>query len=102
MQKTHAMVHVALALIAEPYERHWGYELTKRAHVRPGVLYPLLRRMLEDGWLLDGWEDPVEASRRPPRRYYVLTDKGRRELAGALKAARADIRFADLFRWAEA
>jgi DNA-binding PadR family transcriptional regulator len=43
-----------------------------------GVLYPMLTRMLDEGWVEDGWEDRTTIrEKRPPRRYYVLTDKGR-------------------------
>lgn len=44
--------------------------------------------MLDEGWLEDGWEDPPAASRkRPPRRYYELTDFGRDRLEGLVRAA---------------
>jgi PadR family transcriptional regulator PadR len=97
MRRTHALVQVALALMDHPAAKHWGYELGKRAGVRSGVLYPMLTRMLDDGWLTDGWEDPATIDvKRPPRRYYELTDKGKRELGAVLQAARSDARFAAL------
>ncbi len=92
MRRTHALVQVALAIMAEPHDKHWGYELSKRAGVRSGVLYPILHRMLDDGWLTDGWEEQT-TSDRPPRRYYELTDEGKRELGSLLQEARNDIRF---------
>jgi PadR family transcriptional regulator PadR len=97
---THSVVQVALALSDDPFGEHYGYDLSRRAHVRSGVMYPILRRMLEDGWLTDGWQDPSETNGRPPRRYYTLTDKGRRELGTALETAREDKRFLGLFGWA--
>lgn len=98
MRKTHSLVQVALALMDEPCDRHWGYELMKRTGVRSGVLYPLLGRMLADGWLSNGWEDPEEIDgRRPARRYYELTDKGRRELGGLIAEAAVDQRFVAFF-----
>lgn len=93
MRKTHALVQVALALMGEPTGRHWGYDLGKRAGLRSGVLYPVLHRMLDEGWLVDGWEDPADAGKRPPRRYYELSDQGIKELGGLLSAAQADSRF---------
>lgn len=94
MRKTHALVQVALALMAEPTARHWGYELSRTAGVRSGVLYPILRRMEDDGWLEAGWEDPERVEeRRPPRRYYTLTEKGLSELGALLYDARRDARF---------
>jgi len=87
-------VQVAMALMADPGERHWGYDLSKRSGVRSGVLYPTLQRMLDEGWLRDGWEEQGEVrGKRPPRRYYELTDKGNAELGAVLSAARQDVRF---------
>lgn len=81
MKRTRATLRVAETLIQDQDRRCWGYELSRRAKVRSGVLYPILGRMFDQGWLSDGWEDRTEAKHRPPRRYYELTDKGRRELA---------------------
>lgn len=59
----------------------------------------MLTRMLDQGWLTDGWEDPATIQqKRPPRRYYELTDEGRLALGGVLQEARNDARFAGL-RW---
>jgi PadR family transcriptional regulator PadR len=99
MRKTHAMIQVSLALVGDLDGRHWGYELSKQAGVRSGVLYPILRRMLDQGWLEDGWEDPAEISeKRPPRRYYKLTTDGRVAIAAVLNDARRDARFTELLR----
>lgn len=77
--------------------RHWGYELGKRAGVRSGALYPILHRMLDHGWLEDGWEETPETQRkRPARRYYELTPDGRAAAADLLQEMRADVRFAGL------
>ncbi|MFG3231698.1 PadR family transcriptional regulator [Streptomyces antibioticus] len=99
MRKTHALIQVILALMEDPEGRHWGYELSKQSGVRSGVLYPMLRRMLEDGWLEDGWEDPSEISdKRPPRRYYKLSGEGQAAVAAILSDARNDARFRVLVR----
>ncbi|MGH3864584.1 MAG: PadR family transcriptional regulator [Pseudonocardiaceae bacterium] len=97
MRKTHALIQVGMALLGDPTGRYWGYELSKQSGVRSGVLYPMLTRMLDEGFLTDGWEAP-DASRdkRQPRRYYELTDKGRLALGALLQEARADARFTNL------
>jgi PadR family transcriptional regulator PadR len=83
-----------MALLEDPAGQHWGYALSKSAGVRSGVLYPILARMLDEGWLTDGWENPAEITeQRPPRRYYRLTDDGRTSLGGILQRARTDARF---------
>ncbi|MEX1142597.1 MAG: helix-turn-helix transcriptional regulator [Thermoleophilaceae bacterium] len=97
MRKTAALITVAATMMEEPTERHWGYGLTKSTGVRSGVLYPILERMLAEGWLEDGWEDRSEISDgRPPRRYYVLTGEGQAELAAILAEAQRDRRFIQL------
>lgn len=83
MRTTNSLMSVAVALLADAEGEHWGYDLGKRTGLRSGVLYPILRRLLEQDWLEDGWEDPSSTNGRPPRRYYRLTDEGKQEL-GAL------------------
>ena len=81
--------------MADASGRHWGYDLSKRSGVRSGVMYPTLQRMLDEGWLDDGWEDQVQVGRakRPPRRYYQLTDEGKIALGALVAEARHDARF---------
>jgi PadR family transcriptional regulator PadR len=84
--------------MADANDRHWGYELSKRSGVRSGVMYPILRRMLDEGWLIDGWEDQprVGTAKRPSRRYYEMTDEGKIALGAVIAGARRDARFAPL------
>jgi PadR family transcriptional regulator, regulatory protein PadR len=96
MRTTHALVQLAAALMAAPEDRHWGYQLSKASGVRSGAMYPRLTSMLEEGWLSDGWETQKEASGRPPRRYYRLTEKGKVELGAILARAQQDQRFRGL------
>lgn len=92
---THSLIKVLDAMMMEPTARHWGYELSRRSGVRSGVLYPILQRMLAEGWLTDGWEDAAEISRRrPPRRYYQLTGEGEQRVRAILDEAATDARFA--------
>jgi PadR family transcriptional regulator PadR len=98
MRRTYALVQVAQALMQDASRRHWGYELSKQSGVRSGVMYPILKRMMDEGWLDDGWEDQPQAGRakRPPRRYYELTDEGKIALGALLAEARRDARFAPI------
>ncbi|MFE0028830.1 PadR family transcriptional regulator [Amycolatopsis sp. NPDC059021] len=96
MRITHALVQLAVALMAAPDDRHWGYELSKQAGVGPGAMYPRLAKMLEEGWIEDGWQTTEEASGHPPRRYYTLTSKGKAELGALLVKAEQDRRFRSL------
>lgn len=79
MRRTEQAQRVAAALLANPDGPHWGYPLGKEARVRSGVLYPILQRMLDAGWLTDGWEP--QPSGRPACRYYTITPLGHTQLA---------------------
>jgi DNA-binding PadR family transcriptional regulator len=87
---------VLLVLAEEP--RH-GYAIAKavqsitdgRVRLTPGTLYPLVRQLLVDGWILELPEDEHD----PRRRRYRLSAVGRRvaqaeagRLEGLLHAAR--------------
>lgn len=96
MRKTTALIQVAAALMNDPNGRHWGYNTYKRTGVRPGVMYPILDRMLTAGWLADGWEASAAGKNRPPRRYYTVTETGRTQLRTLLDEAKQDARFAAL------
>jgi PadR family transcriptional regulator PadR len=94
---TSATVAVVAALLDAPEAQHWGYDLSRRANVRSGVLYPMLQRMLEEGWLEDGWEDPSQTTDKgPPRRFYKITDLGLAEFGALMRSARQDARFTSL------
>jgi PadR family transcriptional regulator PadR len=69
---------LALALIGQLDEEQYGYSLIKHLAdaglvIDQGTLYPLLRRLESQGLLESNWR--VDESR--PRRYYVLSQKGR-------------------------
>jgi PadR family transcriptional regulator PadR len=87
MRRTMAARAVARALLANPNPDafHWGYDLSKRADIPSGVLYPILARMEADGWLTSDWDDSIGG--RPRRRYYQLTDTGRTQLAAFVDGA---------------
>lgn len=59
----------------------YGYEIASKLMAEVGMgegtIYPLMRRMQEDG-LVSTYL--VEASGGPPRKYYRLTDGGRKTL----------------------
>ena len=98
MRRTYALLQVALVLMSDPTAQHWGYELSKQSGVRSGVMYPILSRMLDEGWLTDGWEPhaEIDGAKRPPRRYYELTAAGTAALGGLIANARSDVRFKSL------
>ena len=84
---TPAVLHILLALADE--ERH-GYGIMREVEERtggetrmgPGTLYGSIKRMLADGLIDESDERPDPAMDDQRRRYYRITDFGRR-VAGA-------------------
>ena len=84
---TPAVLHILLALADE--ERH-GYGIMREVEWRtggqtrlgPGTLYGSIKRMLADGLIEESDERPDPALDDQRRRYYRITDFGRR-VAGA-------------------
>lgn len=99
MKVTYSLALVAMTVLEVDREddgRLWGYALSKRSGVRSGVLYPQLDRMLGAGWLEDHWEERTEGQKRPSRRYYTLTDEGRRELGAVASRVETERQFKGL------
>lgn len=63
------------ALLDEPREWQYGYELSKTTGLKSGTLYPLLMRLAEHGLLQTDWKESDEPG-RPPRHIYRLTAHG--------------------------
>ncbi len=87
MPLTPAVLHILLALADE--ERH-GYGIMREVEERtggetrlgPGTLYGSIKRMLADGLIEESDERPDPDMDDQRRRYYRITDFGRR-VAGA-------------------
>jgi DNA-binding PadR family transcriptional regulator len=54
--------------------RH-GYDIARETGLKPGTLYPMLKRLDEHGLLEAMWRPPLEEG-RPPRHVYRLTEAG--------------------------
>jgi PadR family transcriptional regulator PadR len=72
---------IVLAVLSRLGEEQYGYSLInglkeQGLDIDQGTLYPLLRRLEGQGLLQSNWR--IEADR--PRRYYMLSDEGRRLL----------------------
>jgi PadR family transcriptional regulator PadR len=68
---------LTLAVLSQLRHEHYGYSLIKQLNeqgleIDQGTLYPLLRRLEENGLLDSEWR--VEGSR--PRRYYWINQDG--------------------------
>ena len=79
-------LHVLVALSER--DRH-GYGIVQtvaersdnRTRLAPGNLYPVLRRLVEAGLIRDDGERRAEDLEHKQRRYYAITDLGRRVAA---------------------
>src|SRR5699024_5077587 len=57
-------------------------EISEKIEISEGSMYPLLRRLTKDGWCTTYFK---ESSSGPARKYYTLTDKGKRHLEEQLQ-----------------
>jgi PadR family transcriptional regulator PadR len=82
---TRQLLAVLAALADDPSREWYGLELMQTAHLSSGTLYPILHRLVSDGWLVRTREAPSEngGSRR---RLYKLTGVGARCAAEVLTA----------------
>lgn len=90
MRLTSATVQVSRALLSPTEPVQWLHDISLRAGYPTGVVYPILKRMRDEGWLTDQLIPDG-------RRLYQITDDGRRELADLLERAKRDPRFSRLF-----
>lgn len=76
---------VLLAITASAKEPLYGYQIAKRMEgpqqaisLKQGTIYPVLRTMEKSGLL----KSEIKASESgPPRKYYLITEAGRKKLA---------------------
>jgi DNA-binding PadR family transcriptional regulator len=86
--------HVLVALLSR--ERH-GYGIVQdiaertggRIRLVPGNLYPVLRRLVEEGLLEEGTERPATDLDHKQRRYYSITSLGKRVAAAEVVRLKA-------------
>ncbi len=74
---------IVLGILSRLRNEHYGYSLREDLarmglEVNEGTLYPLLRRLESQGLLQSRWE--IGGGR--PRRYYRISPKGKKALAG--------------------
>ncbi|MDX1705679.1 PadR family transcriptional regulator [Pseudidiomarina sp.] len=69
---------LVLAVLQSLQQPHYGYSLRKQLNeagldIDEGTLYPLIRRLAEQGLLESEWQQAEQRKRR----YYQLSDEGR-------------------------
>jgi PadR family transcriptional regulator PadR len=79
-------IAVISALLDQPSEWRYGYDLSRQTGLKSGTLYPILMRLSGGKWLETRWEDSPESG-RPARHMYRLTGEGRRWAKQELQTA---------------
>lgn len=78
---------LATALVLDALGRavRHGFDILDATGLPSGTVYPILRRLEQDGYAKSRWEAAKLAheGQRPPRRYYELTRDGDARLAEA-------------------
>lgn len=75
-----------------PGDRTYGFELAEATNLPSGTIYPILRRMEEEGFVKSYWAEVDTGSQRRRRRYYELTGEGRRTARAATAPQRQALR----------
>ena len=69
----------------------YGFDIMEETGLTSGTVYPALDRLEREGFARSAWEDAELAreEKRPPRRYFEITDDGKTELIAAMERYRA-------------
>lgn len=70
--------------------RQYGFDIMDATDLPGGTVYPALAALERDALVDSDWEDPevARAEKRPPRRYYAITARGRAELGQEVERLR--------------
>jgi PadR family transcriptional regulator, regulatory protein PadR len=90
---TTAVAKVLRAFLDDPAAPRYGFELMRGTGLPSGTLYPILARLERLAWVTSRSEgiDPLVEG-RPARRFYRLTERGRRAAAHELTVLSRDLR----------
>lgn len=68
----------------------YGFDIIDATGLADGTVYPALAALERDALVESDWEDPeiARADKRPPRRYYRLTRRGRDRLVVEIERMR--------------
>ncbi len=73
------------ALLTEPSDWRYGYDLSRDTGLASGTLYPILMRLATRRWLETRWEAAEPG--KPPRHLYRLTPYGLRTAKEIVRSA---------------
>ena len=86
LKLTFDVLRIATLFVAEPNRPLWNYWIAKRLGLRAAITFNMLRRLEEHGWLVSAPERGYVSvdARRPARKHFRITEKGKRETMAAL------------------
>jgi DNA-binding PadR family transcriptional regulator len=65
------------AFLDAPSDETYGFELAQVTGLPSGTIYPILRRLEDEGFIKHRWAEVQAGDQRRRRRYYELTGEGR-------------------------
>lgn len=91
LMATKLPVGTIMVLHALARGHRYGFDVLEQTGLTSGTVYPALERLERLGLAKSKWEDAEVAheDKRPPRRYFEITEDGKRELIEALGRYRA-------------
>ncbi len=91
MAKKALPVGTVMVLHALARGHQYGFDLMEQTGLTSGTVYPALERLEALGLARSSWENAQVAhdEKRPPRRYFEITDDGKRELIESLHRYKA-------------
>ncbi len=91
MKKRELPIGAVMILHALARGAAYGFDVMEETGLTSGTVYPTLDRLERGGLLASSWEDPEAAreEKRPPRRYFTITDAGKSALVTALDRYKA-------------
>lgn len=66
------------AFLDSPSDETYGFALSEATGLPSGSIYPILRRLEDEGFIKGRWTQVEGGRQRRRRRYYTLTGDGRR------------------------
>ncbi len=86
MATTALSVGTVMVLHALARGHRYGFDLMEQTGLTSGTVYPALERLESAGLACSRWEDAAVAheEKRPPRRYFEITEEGKRQLIESL------------------
>lgn len=80
------------AFLDAPGDETYGFELAEATGLPSGTVYPILRRLEDEGFIKSHWVEIEGKTQRRRRRYYELTGEGRRVAQAATAEHRDALR----------